>query len=419
MPKEAVPEQIENAVQALTKRPDFEAWIKGEKIAGDGLVLINNSFIYRQNLKTNKSPYYLAVPVAPGGTLDTKSLKVAEGLHINNDLRFVKTGGKAPLVVEELAPSIDRELGKLGAIVMVLIGEVDNSVKTSEAIPHSLFSQIVLDPASTTLLSAHEQVITIQSVADDEALWAQLEKAHGAALPDDFAQPFATAIENVRKRHYAILKLPGRTPPESPLLDSFVAAFQDTVRQYEKSLKASRGLPTPRTSDFNDLLRIAYNFASDAVHIIRLLVSLCDLKPIIRWCTIDEWFRLADAFRSLPWSKLKQKPSLDAYQQTINAARNRAFHRLLPVDNTLRVDLEGKTLGIVTLHLFPEYLARRTEETIEYEDKALVEILTDFTRVGERSVSPQFWTRNLAVMKSTTDLLTATSSALKLLAIAQ
>lgn len=105
------------------------------------------------------------------------------------------------------------------------------------------------------------------------------------------------------------------------------------------TLDTTKGLPTPHTNEFNDLLRIAYNFAGDALLVIRLLVSVCDLKPIVRWCSVDEWFRLADAFRSLPWSKVKEKPSLDSYQQTINAARNSAFHRLLRVDSTLRVQL--------------------------------------------------------------------------------
>jgi hypothetical protein len=112
---------------------------------------------------------------------------------------------------------------------------------------------------------------------------------------------------------------------------------------------------------------------------------------------------------------MKDKPSLDAYQQTVNNARNKAFHRLLPVDNTLRVELEGTELGRITLRLFPEYMARNAEETIDYEDRALVELLTDFTRVSEKSVSPQFWQKNIAVMEGTIELLSRTSSALKLL----
>ena len=163
------------------------------------------------------------------------------------------------------------------------------------------------------------------------------------------------------------------------------------------------------------MLRIAYNFATDAVLVIRLLASICDLKPIVRWCTVDEWFRLAETFKTLPWTKMKDKPSLDAYQQTVNSARNKAFHRLLPVDNTLRVEMEGTKLGRITLRLFPEYAARNTEETMDYEDRALVDLLTDFTRVSEKSVSPQFWQRNIAVMEGTIDLLSRTSSTLKVL----
>ena len=146
--------------------------------------------------------------------------------------------------------------------------------------------------------------------------------------------------------------------------------------------------------------------------------SICDLKPIVRWCTVDEWFRLAESFRDLPWSKIKEKEkhSLDAYQATISNARNMAFHRLLPVDNTLRVELEGTKLGRITLRLFPEYAARNSDERLDYEDRALVELLTNFTRVSERSVSPQFWRRNVAVMEATVELLSRTGSALKLLA---
>ena len=73
-------------------------------------------------------------------------------------------------------------------------------------------------------------------------------------------------------------------------------------------------------------------------------------------------------------------------------------------------------LGRITLRLFPEYAARNSEETLDYEDRALVELLTDFTRVSERSVSPQFWRRNIAVMEATIELLSRTSSALNLLA---
>ncbi len=165
-------------------------------------------------------------------------------------------------------------------------------------------------------------------------------------------------MESVRKRHYAVLSLPGESTPAHPLLNSFVHALQENAVRYKRAWNKCKGESAIDPGEFNDLLRIAYNFATDAVLVIRLLISICDLKPIVRWCTVDEWFSLAEIFRNLPWSKMKDKPSLEAYQHTVNNARNKAFHRLLPVDNTLRVELEGKKLGTITLRLFPEYVSR-------------------------------------------------------------
>jgi hypothetical protein len=154
-------------------------------------------------------------------------------------------------------------------------------------------------------------------------------------LPSELTEPFVTAVEKLQQKDHAILKLPGRARAKDALLDSFAVALRKSMVRYKTSLEVSKGVPAPHANEFNDVLRIAYSFASDAVRIIRLLVSVSDLKPAVRWCTIDEWFRLEDAFRSLPWSKLKQKPSLDIYQRTVNAARNRAFHHLLPVNNSI------------------------------------------------------------------------------------
>ena len=399
---------------ALVKRKEFTAWVKEEKIR-EGLILVNNSFIYRQGSKTNKNPLYLGIPVASNGDLDAKGIKVTRGINFNTDFKFVPMKTPPRLHVENLQPAVDAALRELGSIVMVLIGEVHDMVMTTEPIGHELFSELQLDPTAGKAMALHGRTITVNSVTDDEALWDSLEKLHGENLPESLAEPFATAVENVRRKHYAVLKLPVGSHVSHPLLDTFVDALRDNLARYKKAFATSKGIPAPHANEFNDLLRIAYNFASDAVLVIRLLVGVCDLKPVVRWCTLDEWFRLADAFKNLPWSKLKQKPSLDAYQHTINAARNRAFHRLLPVNNTLQVELGGETLGKVTLRLFPEYLKHKSEQNMDYEDRALVEILADFTRVSERSVSAHFWERNADVMESTVDLLARSSSALKLL----
>jgi hypothetical protein len=406
--------QVKQAVNDLTKRTEFRDWLKQQKL-GEGLVLINNSFVYRDT-KTTKSSFYLGIPISTAGKPDIERVAVTHGHDINSDLKFVAIKDKNFPPAEDLDVAIKRELKKLGSVVMVLVGEIDDSVKSSEEVGHKLFSEIVLDPTAKALLSVKGGVITIQSAADEEQLWVELQNIHGQPLPIDLMTPFATAVDKLRKREYAILRLPmPGAKLKDALLETFSRALQDTITEYDQSLHVSKGLPAPHTNEFNNLLRIAYNFASDAVPMIRLLISICDLKPVVRWCTTDEWFGLTDAFKNLPWSKLKHKPSLDTYQQTINAARNRAFHHLLPVNKTLQVELDGTTLGMFRLRLFSEYAARRSAEKFDYEDKILVDILTDFTRAGEKAVSAQFWHRNRAVMAATVDLLSRTSATLKLL----
>jgi hypothetical protein len=415
MPRNEIVDQIRAAVAAVTRQHEFLKWLKEEKV-GDGLVLLNNSFIFRQKLQTIKNDLYLGIPVRTSSHLGVSNVVVARGIAFNSDFKFVELKGMKKLEVQEVNPAIDQQLKQLGSIVMVLIGEVLDTVVTRAPIEHSLFFELELNPSATAALAIKDRIIQVRSISDEEEIWAELEKAHGAQLPTDLAQPLASALDYIRKNHYAVLRLPGESALSRPLLDSFVDALRQNSDRYKHAWNKCKGQADLDAGEFNDLLRIAYNFASDAVLVIRLLVSVCDLKPIVRWCTVDEWFRLAESFRNLPWSKMKEKHSLDAYQVTISNARNRAFHRLLPVDNTLRVELEGTKLGRITLRLFPEYATRNSEETLDYEDRALVELLTDFTRVSERSVSPQFWRRNIAVMEATIELLSRTSSALKLLA---
>jgi hypothetical protein len=414
MTRNEIVDQIRAAVAAVTSQRQFIKWLKEEKV-GDGLVLLNNSFIFRQKLQTIKSDLYLAIPVRTGFQLGVSNVVVARGITFHSDFKLVELKGMKKLEVQEISPAIDQQLKQLGSIVMVLIGEVQDNVVTKAPIGHSLFSELELNPAATAL-AIRDRMIQVRSISDEEEIWAELEKAHGTQLPADLAQPLASALEHIRKNHYAVLRLPGETALSRPLLDSFVNALRQNLARYKQAWNKCEGQADVDGGEFNDLLRIAYNFATDAVLVIRLLVGICDLKPIVRWCTVDEWFRLAESFRNLPWSKMKEKHSLDAYQVIISSARNKTFHRLLPVDNTLRVELEGTKLGRITLRLFPEYAARNSEETLDYEDRALVELLTNFTRVSERNVSPQFWRRNTAVMEATIELLSRTSSALKLLA---
>jgi hypothetical protein len=200
------------------------------------------------------------------------------------------------LEMQELNVAIDEQLKRLGRVVMVLIGEVLNNVVTKAPIGHSLFSELELNPSAPVGLAVEDQTIRVRSISDEEAIWDDLEKTYGNQLPADLAQPLASALDHIRRNHYAVLRLPGESALSQPLLDSFVDALRQNLARYKHAWNGCKGQADVDSNEFNDLLRIAYNFASDAVLVIRLLVSICDLKPIVRWCTVDEWFRLAESF---------------------------------------------------------------------------------------------------------------------------
>jgi len=62
MPRNEIVGQIRDAVAAVTRQHDFLKWLKEEKVE-DGLILLNNSFIFRQKLQTTKNDLYLGIPV--------------------------------------------------------------------------------------------------------------------------------------------------------------------------------------------------------------------------------------------------------------------------------------------------------------------------------------------------------------------
>src|SRR6185437_8009389 len=89
--------------------------------------------------------------------------------------------------------------------------------------------------------------------------------------------------------------------------------------------------------------------------LISLFMSVCDLKPLIFWCTVDRQWELYRAFAALPWSALGRKGKLEEYQSIISEARNSAFHHVLPFDATLEVDVSDLDVRAKKVRLFSPY----------------------------------------------------------------
>ena len=195
-------------------------------------------------------------------------------------------------------------------------------------------------------------------------------------------------------------------------LDKTSLALREQIKSYKEEVKKLDQLnendPIPV-----DILRIAYNFTDDAIKLVKLLVSLSDLKPIILWGTFISHYNFATALKNLPWSKQMNKPKINNYRDQISKARNRSFHRLLPFSKSFEVVLPNDTLEDVRIRFFSEYSGKESNN-FTFKDKPIVDLLMDFSRTSEEVVERDFWKRNSYVMDYTLEMVEKTSEFLKI-----
>ncbi|GAH16366.1 unnamed protein product, partial [marine sediment metagenome] len=186
--------------------------------------------------------------------------------------------------------------------------------------------------------------------------------------PEALRMPFQTAVKHLRKNSYLALQLPStKEDISNTFLDLMVEAIRKQVEEYKTSLQIWGEDLDQDNQEFNNILRIAYKFSSDAVKLIKLLISICDLKPIILWMTIDAQIALVDAFKRIPGLD-KKKPNLIEYVALINGARNKAFHDLFPFQYTIEAQLDGVSLSAKRLRLFSPYTSK-SKNVFEYQDQ--------------------------------------------------
>lgn len=419
--------QIEMAIIAnvdqLIETAEFKQWLDQVNLHIDDLIIINNSVLYRSDVKTTKSLKYIGLKITSVDPFifETKIVIYPAEQRKNANFSYISVKSKEiqNLTIEELSPCIQNELNKLGRFVFILIGEIDSSEVFEHPIVHPLFSRLVLNMSLDNQMIIVNDVLYVKEIFDAEIMWEQLthlcaqNPIYPKPLPEDLAGKFSTAVSELKKKSYVKLRVPNeKDAPKNCFLDQIIDSLKKNAAEYESSLFRCTN-PDEDEIEYNNILRISYTFAEEVVRILRLLISVSDLKPLIFWLTTHQQFQLAFIFNSLPWGKIETKTDLSHYVSTIKGARNKAFHNLLQFNYTVDVEMDNVPFRATKLRLFSEFTAKGN--IFEYEDKELVEILTEFTRAGEKYVSFDFWKRNLDVMKMTIGLLENVSLSLKLL----
>ncbi len=411
---------ITGAVDDFRQHPDFSNWFGAQSLGNDDLVLINNSFIYRDKslIKTTKNEQCLCLKIRD--SKPQEEVFVGKPDDFNSDFKLLSAkSGNLP-ATKPLSAAIEDELGRLGQLLFVLIGEIKDEPR-SVTINHNYATELQFDPAATKAavasVVAGSKRIIVHQLLDPEAAWKEIESIVEADLGDgskNLADEFAAAFEKLKNEAVSKLQLPKSGAPKTE--SSFIARLRQAVsnqrKLYDEALTKCDKESDSSGVHLNEVLRIAYNFADDALKVLQLLVSVSDLKAVLLWCTIREHFDVAAAFRNLPWTKSTKKPSLSRYQEIINGARNRAFHNLLAFDHTIESDLHGVSIGARSLTLLPAHGRRKGHVGFDYEDRELVEVLTELTLAPETSVSMDFWKRNAHVMETFANLLAKMEEAL-------
>jgi hypothetical protein len=405
---------ISESLHRLRQHPKFSAWLLSEKVGQEDIILINNSFVFR-DVKTIKSDKFISLYIKDSPA--EPEIGVASGIRLNADFkRFTSVSSNIP-VIYSVKEAVDLQLEHLGQLVFLLIGEVEDKEVVETNLNHAAFSKVVWDPTIPEVTQIAADRIAVRSTDDEDEVW-QSVTAHYATnkcdTPEGLRDALGTALDQLQDQAVACVRipLPGQNA-KIGITDAILTVLREQRNDYASAV--TDYIDSQSDSALNNVLRIAYNFSSDATGFLRLIVSVCDLKPVVLWGTIAEHYTLSEAFRSLPWSRSNKKPSLHNYHQSIADARNSAFHNLFPFRKSLRVPLPETALGKPELQIFSEH-SKKSSNQLTYQDKELVDVLMEFTRARERRLSPSFWQNNLEVMDATICLFDQTNKFIKELA---
>ena len=400
----------------LRRHPGFAAWLKSQSLAKDDIIVVNNSFVYR-DVKTVKSDKYLAFRALRKKAL-RKTHEVATWGRVNADFKLIRFSSKNLPSLQSLDSAIEEQLESLGYLVFVLLGEVEDTIILEQELRHSGFDVLIWDPMLPESFRIEGSKILIKEAYDEDIVITWINAAYRDReedVPDGLRESVVMAIDRLQDRAVASLRIPiVSEPSRSTMTSAIVEVLQEQKANYLEALAVCDGDPAKDPHAYNEILRISYNFASDASKFLRLIVCICDLKPVVLWGTIAEHFGLSENFRKLPWARSRRKPSLGNYITTIGDARNSAFHDLFPFRKSLDVSIPDNAFQNVSLRLFSEY-SRKQENQLIYEDRELVDVLVEFTRARDRRAPSRFWHLNAKVMDSTIRLFKSTGDFLKII----
>jgi hypothetical protein len=367
-------------------------------------LVINGSFLYRdKSVRTNQSPRrLLARLIAAGKRVRSESISVIDNETMKLHYRMIALPEVAR--VTPLPAGIAQELATSGDLLFTLLGKMKGVRPQVQKIDSSKVHQVCLTPSLTgvDLQKSGDGIYSMRKVLPIEELLEFIYKdleGQGGISPEDRGA-IGSAYDKMLDEVTTEVSVPSGEVQDrnETILGRIVISLRQQADQYRAALAVLQtGSNAPQA--LNEVLRIAYNFSADVLPLISLFVSICDLKPLVFWCTLLEQWALHQAFASLPWAALGRKEKLEEYKSIVSQARSQAFHHVLPFDSTVEIDLSTLDVRAEKIRLFVPF-GQKEGRGVHLRDQKLAEVLAEFSRPKERPVSQIFWKANHAVMQA-------------------
>jgi len=149
---DAIKKRVRRSIEALITSEPFTTWLTSEKgFAADDLIAFNNSFVFRDTVRTKKHTEYLALVRSASGKLPMSSLLVVSPPSFNVDFKHFsrKSSNVGRRTVDE---AIREQLARCGELVFVLVGRIDDTVGLEMEFPEKPFRALRFDPTAKGLL---------------------------------------------------------------------------------------------------------------------------------------------------------------------------------------------------------------------------------------------------------------------------
>ena len=167
--KPDVTTSVTEEVRLLLAQESFERWRKGQQLLSDGLVVVNNSFVFR-DVDTNKADEYLALRVGDNGQLTLPPL-IASGLRLNLDFKYLSPTSSLP-ATRSLDAAVADGTANLGELLFRVL---------SQTINHRDFDEVVWKPSLSQNVRVAARRMEVRQSLFRKRLGTSRGRAHGTS----------------------------------------------------------------------------------------------------------------------------------------------------------------------------------------------------------------------------------------------